>query len=91
MISLHMTTPEYLPPEVLQYLEAQGYQNKNPFISFEKLNKWSIDIWSLGIVLLELVIGFPIYMAYKGKIKREETGKSSFLQTGLFSSTQRQG
>ena len=76
MTSLYVTTPEYLPPEVLQYLEPSG-QHKNSFI--DKLNSWSIDIWSFGIVLLELVIGFPFYMAYKGKIKRIETGKSSSL------------
>ena len=70
---MHMTTPEYLPPEVLQYLEVSG-QNKNSQLTCDKLFPWSIDIWSLGIVILELVIGFPIYMAYKGKIKRVETG-----------------
>ncbi len=72
-ICLSMTTPEYLPPEVLQHLEHSG-QNKNNILSSDRLNPWSIDIWSLGIVLLELVIGFPVYMAYKGKIRRVETG-----------------
>ena len=67
-----MTTPEYLPPEVLKHLEFSG-QNKCTLNS-DSLYPWSIDIWSLGIVLLELVLGFPIYMAYKGKIRRVETG-----------------
>ena len=70
---ISMTTPEYLPPEVLQHLENSG-QSKNNILSCDKLYPWSIDIWSLGIVLLEFVIGFPIYMAYKGKIRRVETG-----------------
>ena len=68
-----MTTPEYLPPEVLKHLEFSGQNKCNSFNS-DSLYPWSIDIWSLGIVLLELVLGFPIYMAYKGKIRRVETG-----------------
>ena len=47
-----------------------------------KLWPWSIDIWSLGVILMEMVIGYPIWMSYKGRIVRGE--KSSALMTGLF-------
>ena len=47
-----------------------------------RLWPWSIDIWSLGVILMEMVIGYPIWMSYKGRIVRGE--KSSGLMTGLF-------
>lgn len=34
----------------------------------KKLQPWSIDIWSLGVIILELIVGFPIWMSYKGRI-----------------------
>ena len=60
-----MTTPEYLPPEVLQYLETKSEKDLVPIL---RGKSWSIDIWSFGIILLEIVLGFPVYMAYKGRI-----------------------
>jgi serine/threonine protein kinase len=29
-----------------------------------RLWPWSIDIWSLGVILMEMVIGYPIWMSY---------------------------
>ena len=54
---------------------------------------WSIDIWSLGAILLEAVIGFPLWLTYKGRIVMENNNKKSgnqeehgsSLMTGLFS------
>ena len=52
----------------------------------------SIDVWSLGIVLLEIIISFPIYLAYKGRITRTANGQrqESRLQTGLLGDAGRQ-
>ena len=41
----------------------------------------AIDIWSLGIVLLETVIGFPIYMAYKGRIIRKNPENGDWTES----------
>ena len=59
-----MTTPEYLPPDVLAFLDNHnpnelGYIMKCPH---------AYDSWSFGIILLEIVVGFPVYMAYKGRV-----------------------
>ena len=62
---LSVTTPEYMPPEVLNFVEL-----KAKFDIARKLHPWSIDVWSLGILTLELVLGFPIYMAYKCRLTR---------------------
>ena len=73
-VEIELTTPEYLSPDILEYLE-----NKNGFLSkggmaathhdlFLKLLPWSIDVWSLGAILLELIIGFPLWLSYKGRI-----------------------
>ena len=53
-----------------------------------KLWQWSIDIWSLGVIILEMLIGFPIWMSYKGRVIR---GKicSQNLMVGIFGVTGR--
>ena len=56
--NFEISTPEYLPPEVLD--SDGGHKGK--------MLKWSVDVWSIGIVLLEIVIGFPVWMSYKGRI-----------------------
>ena len=48
-----------------------------------RLEPWSIDIWSLGVILLEIVIGFPIWMSYKGRIVKGENSMQ-YLMTGTF-------
>jgi len=42
---------------------------------------WSIDVWSLGIIILELMIGFPIYMSYKGRVAKVD--KNKIIYSGL--------
>ena len=37
----------------------------------KKLLPWSIDIWSLGCILLETVTGFPLWLSYKGRVVKE--------------------
>ena len=81
--SITSNTPEYLCPEVTS--------NSKKFLSeLSKNNKYinSIDIWSVGITLLELCLGCPIWMSYKAKIIIN--GKTKFT-TGLFGYRGRDG
>ena len=78
---LTVTTPEYMPPEILNHIEL-----KSKIDIAQKLHPWSFDIWSLGIMIIELVHGFPIYMAYKSRISRKvgkETANSTLQKLVL--------
>jgi dual specificity tyrosine-phosphorylation-regulated kinase 2/3/4 len=44
-------TPEYIPPENLLNIVKNN-------------NQTSTDIWSLGIILLEIVSGIPVWMNF---------------------------
>jgi len=44
-------TPEYIPPENLLNMIKNN-------------NQTSTDIWSLGIILLEIVSGIPVWMNF---------------------------
>ena len=50
-----MATPEYMPPEILNYIL---FQNKLEYdvVMLNKMEKyrnpWTIDIWSLGCIIL---------------------------------------
>lgn len=87
---VQVTTPEYLPPEILDFVDFRmmnvvGYNdNLAEQLNIQKrLWEWSIDVWSLGVVILETVVGFPVWMSYKGRIvKGNHT--STHLYTGTF-------
>ena len=51
---------EYLPPEVLE--------NEDGNKIFSKIKIWSIDVWGLGLVLLEIISGVPIWMPIRCKM-----------------------
>lgn len=61
-----MATPEYMPPEILNYIL---YQNKLEYDAemLEKMKKyqnpWTVDVWSLGCIILEIVSGVPLWMS----------------------------
>lgn len=63
--SLSTATPEYMPPEALSFLGKAG-----DHISLLKdvTHPWSFDIWSLGMIWLELISGFPLWMSLKCKV-----------------------
>ena len=63
------STPEYLAPEVLEYLEKRAANTNangtNSTNLCKKQEPWSYDMWSLGAVLLEMLTGIPIWMSLK--------------------------
>lgn len=86
MTQITSTTPEYLAPEILEFLETrQNMQCKTNMQQAISLNKracpWSFDVWSLGIILLEIVSGCPVWMSLKCRIATVD-GKST-LGSGL--------
>lgn len=78
---LALTTPEYLPPEVLEHVN-----NKSNYHFLSRLHPWSIDVWSLGVVLLEITLGYPVWLSYRGRIVCLQDGEEikSEIITGLF-------
>lgn len=45
------------------------------------INPWSMDMWSIGTIFLEILTGFPMWLGLKG---RTIVGKRSITSMGLF-------
>jgi dual specificity tyrosine-phosphorylation-regulated kinase 2/3/4 len=78
-----MATPEYMPPEILNYILFQNKLEYDlPMLSqMERYkNPWVIDIWSLGCILLEIVSGVPLWMSIETRVE----GKTAPRVVGLF-------
>ena len=59
-------TPEYLCPEINEVIEKNI--SKTELTSFIKsLNPWCMDMWSLGVIILEIIMSCPLWMSYKAK------------------------
>ena len=85
---LTVTTPEYLPPEFLFLFSKQKNMNnkqKHEYI-VKTTHPWSIDVFSLGVIIIEMMIGVPVWMSFKCKTS---LGGKEQLLLGLFSSTSR--
>lgn len=88
-LNFSSNTPEYMSPEITSLLEKSA--SSKEIIKF----LWTladypscIDIWSLGVSLLELVLACPLWMSYKAKvIIRNRT----IYKTGLFGVKGREG
>mmetsp|Transcript_64860 Transcript_64860/g.74553 ORF Transcript_64860/g.74553 Transcript_64860/m.74553 type:complete len:570 (+) Transcript_64860:9-1718(+) len=80
-------TPEYVAPEILSVISQGPGGNKNSveYLS-EFSNPWSGDMWSLGVIFLEMIVGIPCWLSFKGKIPGR--GRSLF-RTGVFAVTGR--
>lgn len=77
-----MATPEYMPPEILNYIihENEGEYEEELYEEVMKnyQNPWAVDMWSLGCVLLEIIVGVPLWMSLPLLVPNK-VGKS-FLQ-----------
>ena len=80
---IEASTPEYLPPDVLLYIDDK---KRNPNLSSQNLcenNKpWSIDVFSLGVTLLEIATGYPVWISKKCK-STNYSGRS-LIGVGVF-------
>jgi len=68
-------TPEYTCPEICDLIE-RNTGNKEFATFLNTLNPWVIDMWSLGITILELLLLCPLWINYKCKI--EKNGKVTY-------------
>lgn len=70
-----------MPPEVLA---EQSKVIPNIEHIYKDSNNWAIDVWSLGIIIVEILEGIPIWLNYKCKIingKGKEVYKTGLLAT----------
>jgi serine/threonine protein kinase len=75
-------TPEYMCPEINELTEKNAsMKDITAFLKGLKCYSWSIDIWSLGVTILEIIQSCPLWMNYKAKVIIH--GKTYF-KTGLF-------
>ena len=81
--SLATATPEYMPPEALEIAHEPG---SSVAVLQEMSEPWSFDIWSLGMIILEIISGVPLWMSLKTKVTRG--GRVSFTK-GLLAVTGR--
>jgi len=87
--NIRMSTPEYLSPEALIYFGSSAFQESKNSIELCKHQKpWSYDMWSLGAIVLEIYIGFPLWLSLKGKICNNDY---VFFSKGLFAVAGREG
>lgn len=75
-------TPEYMSPEIISLLKhSVSIREINNFLKTIVDCPYCIDIWSLGVTLLELALACPIWMSQKAKITIKN---KTMIKTGLF-------
>ena len=79
-ITITSSTPEYLPPELLTFLIAKNKGKQDVTEMAQKLHSickpWSFDVWALGVIIVEIITGFPVWMLVKCKcITAKDTPK----------------
>ena len=65
--SLSTATPEYMPPESLERSHLPGDHIQELAHTSQP---WSFDMWSIGMILLEIVSGIPLWMSLKSRVER---------------------
>ena len=59
-----ITTPEYVSPECHIFLGLPPDQRSIKSF-YQIIQPWSIDMWSVGSIFLEIITGFPIWLNMK--------------------------
>jgi serine/threonine protein kinase len=73
---LQDTISEYSPPEVLKILEKLQYKHllkgkdrENVPIQLKELQQiWSTDVWSLAVIVIEIITGVPVWLKIPCKV-----------------------
>lgn len=84
LMNISQTTPEYMAPEALKMMELKkGRGTESEMIDLENsVRPWSLDMWSVGAIFLEILTGFPMWLGLKG---RTVSGRRSIQSSGVFS------
>lgn len=65
--AINTATPEYMPPEALEIAHSPG-DHIGHLASF--CQPWSFDMWSAGMIALEIVTGVPLWMSLKSRVNK---------------------
>jgi serine/threonine protein kinase len=79
--TLGMATPEYMAPEALEIISARMRSKGREEDFWASLQPWSLDMWALGCIFLEIIAGMPLWMSYTARVG--DSQKSS-TANGLF-------
>jgi dual specificity tyrosine-phosphorylation-regulated kinase 2/3/4 len=77
--TLGMATPEYMAPEALELVSSRSRSRHREDEFWASMQPWSLDMWSLGCIFLEIISGVPIWMSYTVR-----AGDCAGTTTGLF-------
>ena len=72
LLQLKHSCWNYLPPEIVGLIYQTKFAKKSSSIKYPDYGKddyWQIDVWSAGIVLLEIAVGYPVWINTKVVIK----------------------
>jgi len=63
---------EYAAPEILEYYhQLEGNAKNKDILSlnlYNSSNRWSFDVWSFGIVLVEIIAGVPVWFDIRSRL-----------------------
>ncbi|KAL4467046.1 hypothetical protein ABPG74_010643 [Tetrahymena malaccensis] len=83
--TINLATIEYMPPEVInQIINENNHTKNNNHTMIQNLQGQldTIDVWSFGATLLELLTGLPQWLSYKCRVQYQE---KIIMKTGIFS------
>lgn len=88
-LTLDFENPECMPPEIIRdlfiYLSHEGH--KKQYKICNSVKPWSHDVWSLGVLIVEIITGFPMQCGVKCVLRPKMCSKKYFIGKGLFAVT----